>query len=85
MPSLQTSWTVSPSPSTLLAPTTATATVLQPTSLAAAMIRLAPLMAMVTEALRRNGGKVSGAAADLGVSRPTLYELMEKLGLQKPE
>ena len=40
---------------------------------------------LVTEALRRNGGKVSGAAADLGVSRPTLYELMEKLGLQKPE
>ena len=40
---------------------------------------------LVTDALRRNGGKVSGAAADLGVSRPTLYELMEKLGLQKPE
>ncbi|MFZ9633759.1 MAG: sigma-54-dependent transcriptional regulator [Alphaproteobacteria bacterium] len=40
---------------------------------------------LVTEALRRNGGKVSGAASDLGVSRPTLYELMERLGLQKPE
>ncbi len=40
---------------------------------------------LVTDALRRNGGKVSGAAADLGVSRPTLYELMEKLGLQRTE
>lgn len=40
---------------------------------------------MVTEALRRNGGKMSAAAIDLGVSRPTLYELIDKLGLQKPE
>ena len=40
---------------------------------------------LVTEALRRNGGKISGAAADLGLSRPTLYELMDKFGLQKTE
>ncbi len=40
---------------------------------------------MVTQALRRSGGKITGAAAELGISRPTLYELIEKLGLQKPE
>lgn len=40
---------------------------------------------MVTQALHHNGGKISGAAAELGISRPTLYELIEKLGLQKPE
>jgi two-component system NtrC family response regulator len=36
---------------------------------------------MVQEALRRSSGKISGAAAELGMSRPTLYELMEKLGI----
>jgi two-component system, NtrC family, response regulator len=40
---------------------------------------------MVHQALRRNRGKITAAAADLGISRPTLYELMEKLGVQKPE
>ncbi|MBI5691755.1 MAG: PEP-CTERM-box response regulator transcription factor [Verrucomicrobia bacterium] len=40
---------------------------------------------LVTDALRRSGGKISAAANDLGVSRPTLYELLEKLGIQKPE
>ncbi len=40
---------------------------------------------LVTQALHHNGGKISGAAAELGISRPTLYELMEKLGLQKAE
>jgi two-component system NtrC family response regulator len=38
---------------------------------------------MVQQALRRSGGKISAAAAELGVSRPTFYELMEKLGLKK--
>jgi two-component system, NtrC family, response regulator len=38
---------------------------------------------MVQEALRRHNGKVTSAAVDLGVSRPTLYELMEKLGIAK--
>ncbi len=38
---------------------------------------------MVQEALRRHGGKITAAALELGVSRPTLYELMEKLGLAK--
>jgi two-component system NtrC family response regulator len=36
---------------------------------------------MVLEALRRHRGKVTSAALELGVSRPTLYELMEKLGI----
>jgi hypothetical protein len=30
-------------------------------------------------------GNLSRAAAQLGVSRPTLYELIEKLGIQKEE
>jgi two-component system NtrC family response regulator len=38
---------------------------------------------MVEQTLRKNSGNISAAAADLGVSRPTLYELMEKLGLKR--
>jgi two-component system NtrC family response regulator len=38
---------------------------------------------MVQEALRRNCGKITAAALDLGISRPTLYELMEKLGIAR--
>jgi two-component system NtrC family response regulator len=38
---------------------------------------------MVEQALKRNSGKITSAAADLGISRPTLYELMEKLGISK--
>jgi len=38
---------------------------------------------IVRDALRRHRGKISSAAMDLGVSRPTLYELMEKLGITK--
>jgi len=38
---------------------------------------------MVLDALRRHRGKVTSAALDLGISRPTLYELMEKLGIAK--
>ena len=38
---------------------------------------------MVEKALKRNSGKITSAAADLGISRPTLYELMEKLGIAK--
>jgi two-component system NtrC family response regulator len=40
---------------------------------------------MIQQSLRKHGGKIAPAAAELGVSRPTLYELMEKLGIQKPE
>jgi two-component system NtrC family response regulator len=38
---------------------------------------------MVQDALRRHRGKVTSAALDLGISRPTLYELMEKLGIAR--
>jgi two-component system NtrC family response regulator len=37
----------------------------------------------VREALRRNGGNISQTAAELGVSRPTLYALVEKLGIER--
>ena len=36
---------------------------------------------MVIQALHRNSGKISTASTELGISRPTLYELMEKLGI----
>jgi two-component system NtrC family response regulator len=36
---------------------------------------------MVQDALRRHKGKITAAALELGISRPTLYELMEKLGI----
>ncbi len=38
---------------------------------------------MVQDALRRHRGKVTSAALELGISRPTLYELMEKLGIAR--
>jgi two-component system NtrC family response regulator len=37
---------------------------------------------MIGQALKRNKGKISRAAPELGVSRPTLYELIEKLGIK---
>jgi transcriptional regulator of acetoin/glycerol metabolism len=37
---------------------------------------------MILESLARNQNKISHAASDLGVSRPTLYELMDKHGLR---
>ncbi len=40
---------------------------------------------MINNALRRHAGKITAAASELGVSRPTFYELMDKLGIQKPE
>jgi DNA-binding NtrC family response regulator len=36
---------------------------------------------MVQDALLRHKGKITSAALELGISRPTLYELMEKLGI----
>ena len=39
---------------------------------------------LVHWALQRNQGNISRAATELGVSRPTLYELMNKLGIEKP-
>jgi two-component system, NtrC family, response regulator len=38
---------------------------------------------LVEQALRRHGGKITGAANELGISRPTLYELMDKLGVAR--
>jgi two-component system, NtrC family, response regulator len=40
---------------------------------------------MVRDALKRHNGKITAAAADLGISRPTFYELMAKLGIDRPE
>ncbi len=40
---------------------------------------------MIQQALRRHSGKITAAATELGISRPTFYELMDKLGIQKPE
>ena len=38
---------------------------------------------MIQNALRKHAGKIAPAASELGVSRPTLYDLMEKLGIAK--
>jgi two-component system NtrC family response regulator len=38
---------------------------------------------MIQNALRKHSGKIAPAAAELGVSRPTLYDLMDKLGIAK--
>jgi two-component system NtrC family response regulator len=38
---------------------------------------------LIQQALVRQHGNLSRVAADLGVSRPTLYELLEKLGIKR--
>jgi two-component system, NtrC family, response regulator len=38
---------------------------------------------LIQQALKRNSGRITSAAAELGISRPTLYELMEKLRITK--
>jgi two-component system, NtrC family, response regulator len=38
---------------------------------------------LVRRALERNAGNLTQTATDLGISRPTLYEMMEKLGINK--
>ena len=38
---------------------------------------------MLQQALRKYSGKITPAAAELGLSRPTIYELMDKLGITK--
>ncbi|MFT3781765.1 MAG: PEP-CTERM-box response regulator transcription factor [Nibricoccus sp.] len=40
---------------------------------------------MIQQSLRRHNNKISAAANELGISRPTFYELMEKLGIQKTD
>ena len=37
----------------------------------------------IQQSLARNGNNMSKVAADLGISRPTLYELMEKLNIKR--
>ena len=38
---------------------------------------------MIQQALKRHSGRITAAAAELGISRPTFYELMDKLGISK--
>ena len=38
---------------------------------------------MIQNALRKHSGKIASAASELGISRPTLYDLMDKLGIAK--
>jgi two-component system NtrC family response regulator len=38
---------------------------------------------LVQQALKRHSGNISSTALDLGISRPTLYELMEKLRIAR--
>jgi two-component system, NtrC family, response regulator len=38
---------------------------------------------LILKALQRHNGKMTQTADELGISRPTLYELMEKLGIKK--
>jgi two-component system NtrC family response regulator len=40
---------------------------------------------LILEALQRHRGKIAPAAADLDISRPAMYDLMAKLGIQRPE
>ena len=40
---------------------------------------------LVLKALRNHSDKITPAAAELGISRPTFYELMEKLGIHRAE
>jgi two-component system NtrC family response regulator len=39
---------------------------------------------LVHFALRKHKGKITDAASELGISRPTFYELMDKLGIERP-
>ncbi len=38
---------------------------------------------LIQQALAKHKGKITPAAADLGISRPTMYELLERLGIRK--
>ena len=46
-------------------------------------IRLQAEHELVERALRLHAGNISAAAEDLGISRPTLYELIEKFGIRR--
>jgi len=38
---------------------------------------------LVQLSLRKHKGKITAAASELSVSRPTFYELMDKLGIER--
>jgi two-component system, NtrC family, response regulator len=38
---------------------------------------------MIQSALKKHSGRIAPAAAELGISRPTLYDLMDKYGIPK--
>jgi two-component system NtrC family response regulator len=38
---------------------------------------------MILQSLQDHSGKIAAAAEGLGVSRPTLYEMMERLNIQR--
>jgi two-component system, NtrC family, response regulator len=40
---------------------------------------------MIQQSLRKHSGKITAAAVELGISRPTFYELMDKLGIHRPD
>jgi two-component system NtrC family response regulator len=40
---------------------------------------------LVQKVLRKHSGKIAPTAVELGISRPTLYELMDKLGIVRDE
>ena len=40
---------------------------------------------LVEQALQKHSGRISSAATELGISRPTLYELMDKLQINRRE
>ena len=60
---------------------------------AAGSLRLKPLKdareaaerEIIVATLKRHKGKIAPSAAELEISRPTLYELIEKLRVQKPQ
>jgi two-component system NtrC family response regulator len=40
---------------------------------------------LIRRSLRKHSGRITSAAAELGISRPTFYELMEKLGVARTD
>ncbi len=38
---------------------------------------------LIERALAKNKGNLTRTASELGISRPTLYELMDKLGIER--
>lgn len=40
---------------------------------------------MIRRSLKKHSGRITSAAAELGISRPTFYELMEKLNIERSE